>query len=151
MPGTMEKTGDKREIQKYTALIGRLEDILSEIEETRRETDARFERLEEECISVLSDAKAIFHESCTIAEHYGIDIIPDLPISDGKLKRAWIALFRHQRGATADEIAEDLGRHRTTVSTYLNRLAEIGLAESERVGHEVYYKAVLKNDKGRVG
>lgn len=142
----MKKTGNEQEIQKYTALITRLENILSEIEEARKDTNERFEKLEEECIAVLSDAKAVFHDSCTIAEQYGLDIIPDLPISDGKLKKAWIALFRHQRGATADQIAEDLGRHRTTVSTYLNRLEEIGLARRERMGHEVYYKAVLKND-----
>lgn len=142
----MNNTGNEQEIRKYRALIGRLEDILSDIEVARRETDARFENLEEVCNSVLSDAKALFHDSCTVAEQYGLDIIPDIPISDGKLKKAWIALFRHQRGATADQIAEDLGRHRTTVSTYLNRLEEIGLAKRERMGHEVYYKAVLKNE-----
>ncbi|HUU74916.1 MAG TPA: helix-turn-helix domain-containing protein [Methanoregulaceae archaeon] len=142
----MNHAPDDQETREYTDLIVKLESLLSEIENSRIATETMFGKLEEECVAVLTDARARFHNSYSIAEKYGVEIIPDLALTDGKKKKAWIALFRHQRGATADQIAEDLRRHRTTVSTYLNHLVEMGLASKERIGHEVYYKAILKNE-----
>lgn len=67
-------------------------------------------------------------------------------IPDDRLRRVWQTLFRYSDGATADEIAGDLERHRTTISTYLNMLVVMGFARKRRSGHTVYYTTIVKPD-----
>ena len=130
------------------ALITRLEDLEIRIRTAEKESRDLFASLIRECHTIISDTKTQMHILIREADRIGYDLIPDLPIADKKLKDAWIALFRHTAGATADTVAEDLHRHRTTVSTYLNTLVIMGLAEKERVGHEIYYKAVMVPHRG---
>jgi DNA-binding NarL/FixJ family response regulator len=130
------------------ALIIRLEELELRIRKAEQESRALFSILLQECHGILSEAKTQVHRLIRQADQMGYDLIPDVPIEDKKLKDAWIALFRHASGATAEAIAEELHRHRTTVSTYLNQLVVMELAEKERVGHEIYYKAILKKSRG---
>ena len=77
-----------------------------------------------------------------------MNVSPTFPLHDPKLKKAWLVLYKYHKGATADTIAEDLQRHRTTVSTYLNTLVLMQFAKKERTGHEIMYKVILKKDTG---
>ncbi|MDD1676835.1 MAG: helix-turn-helix domain-containing protein [Methanomicrobiales archaeon] len=129
------------------ALIVRLQELEVRIQSAEQESRDIFAVLIRECHDIISESKTQLHSLIREADRIGYDLIPDLPIADKKLKDAWIALFRHAPGATADTVAEELHRHRTTVSTYLNTLVSMGLAEKERVGHEIYYKAIVLPQK----
>lgn len=129
-------------------LIHRLEELEFRIRRTEQESQAIFSNLRQECHLIISDAKIQLHILIQQADRMGVDLVPDVPIRDKKLKDAWVALFRHTAGATAEMVAKDLHRHRTTVSTYLNQLVMLELAEKKRVGHEIFYKASLKKDRG---
>lgn len=71
----------------------------------------------------------------------------DLPIKNEKLRKTWQVLFRHPEGATAETIAAEMDRHRSTISTYLNMLVAEELADKFRKGHEIFYKAILKTEQ----
>lgn len=47
--------------------------------------------------------------------------------------------------ASAEEIANKIGKERSYVSSLLNELAEANEVEKERKGHRVYYRKKLKN------
>ena len=146
VPAVMETSPAVEEIQKVKALIRHLDALDTRIEQAQQDCNAMFEELRKDYNDILTELKHHVHNSVVTADRYGYDLIPDVPLDDRKLKNAWIALFRHHNGATADEIAEDLHRHRTTVSTYLNTLVLMQYAQKDRIGHEIYYKAVL-NEK----
>lgn len=137
-----------RESQETQDLIVRLEELAVKIDDAQNNCTRVFAELKADYNAILADIKLEFHSSVINAEKFGYDLIPDIPLEDKKIKSAWIALFKHHNGATADEISEDLHRHRTTVSTYLNTLVLMGYAKKERIGHEIYYKAVLNQSKG---
>jgi Fic family protein len=142
----MENDPVAGEIQKINLLIRRLENLAARIEDSQKQCNRMFDELKSENDSILSELKLHIHRSIAAAERRGFDLIPEIPIEDKKLKAAWIALFQHHNGATADEIAAGLHRHRTTVSTYLNTLVLMNYVSKERIGHEIYYKAVINED-----
>ena len=118
----METNPAADDIQKVKALIRHLEVLDTRIEQSQKECNVMFEEIRKDYNEILAELKLQAHKTIVTADRYGYDLIPDVPLDDRKLKNAWIALFRHHNGATADEIAEDMHRHRTTVSTYLNTL-----------------------------
>jgi predicted transcriptional regulator len=144
----MKETSIAEDIRKIQSIISRLEDVSKNIEEYQETVNLLLDSIKNECNSIVVDAKSQLHRAFIEAEKYGIEPVPDVHIEDKKLKSAWIALYRHHDGATADTIALELRRHRTTVSTYLNYLVHMGYATKKRVGHEIYYYAILMKDKG---
>jgi len=139
----MEERSVAADIQKMHALILQLEDLIHRIEAQQRESFLATETILGECNDLLSSVKLEFHQALTDADRFGYESIPDIPIEDIKLKKAWIGLYKYHNGATADTIASDLKRHRTTVSTYLNTLVLMQFAKKERSGHEIVYRAVI--------
>lgn len=134
--------------------IKRLQDSMITIEHNfeklskeYEESQKTFEKLLKECNISLGHAKAELNKIVDIADHCGLRPLPEIPIKDAKLQEAWKALYRYHDGATADMIAAYLGKHRTTVSTYLNMLEAENLAQKYRIGHVIYYKAVLQRDE----
>jgi hypothetical protein len=146
----MENDPATDEIQKINALIQRMETLGTRIDEIKQECIRMFDELRTENDLILSGLKLHLHQSVTTARQFGVDIIPDIPIEDRKLKTAWVALLRYPEGATADQVAEDLRRHRTTVSTYLNMLELMAFVTKERRGHEIYYRAVINQDTRKI-
>jgi len=144
----METHQAEEDIQRMKALIRHLEALDARIEQSQKECNGMFADIRRESNEILAEVKLQFHESVMLADRFGYDVIPDVPLDDKKIKAAWMALFRHHNGATADEIAEDLQRHRTTVSTYLNTLVLMQFAQKERIGHEILYKALLPRSVG---
>jgi hypothetical protein len=136
-----------REPRDLPTLILRLEELKNQIDCCQEEITGMLDALKCECDQLISDVKEQLHRSFVIGEEHGFDSIPDVPIKDRRLKRAWIALYRHHNGVTADVIASETGRHRTTVSTSLNTLVLMHWAEKERRGHQILYKAVMKTDQ----
>jgi len=134
--------------------IKRLQDSIITIEHSFEKLSREYEKsqktfqeLLKECNSALGNAKAEINKIGDIADQCGLKPLPEIPIDDIKLKEVWIALYRYHDGATADMIAAYLGKHRTTVSTYLNMLKGEKLAQKYRIGHVIYYKAVLQRDE----
>jgi hypothetical protein len=144
----METHQAEEDIQRMKALIRHLETLDARIGQSQEECNAMFADIRREYNGILAEVKLQFHESVMAADRVGYDLIPDVPLEDKKIKAAWMALFRHPNGATADVIAEDLHRHRTTVSTYLNTLVLMQFAQKERIGHEILYKALLPRSVG---
>ncbi len=138
-------TDDFRDLEQ---IIARLEGVLQRIDVLEEECSRSISDLREECNCILSDAKVTFHHALEEAEQCGYEPVPSISIEDRKLKTAWIALFKYHDGATADMLADDLHRHRTTISTYLNTLVLMGCATKHRLGHEIYYRAVLNKEEG---
>jgi hypothetical protein len=135
------------ELTDFPTLILRLEKLIEHIDSCQEEMNEMMESLKNECDILISDTKEQLHHSFVIQEQHGYDPVPDVPIKDGRLKKAWIALYRHHKGVTADVIASEITRHRTTVSTSLNKLVLMHWAEKERRGHQILYKAVMKSDQ----
>jgi len=142
---TTPLTDDFRDLEQ---IIARLEDALERIEVLEEEFSRSISTLRQECNGILADAKVTFHHALEQAEQCGYEPAPDIPIEDRKLKNVWIALFKYHDGATADMLATDLHRHRTTISTYLNTLVLMGCATKHRLRHEIYYRAVLNKEEG---
>jgi hypothetical protein len=130
-----------------TDLIHRLEQFIDRIDCCQEDINGMLEALKSECDHLISGVKEQLHRSYLIGEQQGYGAVPDIPIRDERLKRVWIALYRHHRGVTADVIASEIKRHRTTVSTSLNTLVLMHWAEKERRGHQILYKAVMKTDQ----
>ncbi len=135
-------TGDVRDV-----ILG-LERLREAIGRYHGECDRMFDDLAAECDRLLAGAKQQLHASVASAREEGKDVLPQVQIEDRRLKNAWIALYRHHGGATADEVGREMGRHRTTVSTLLNTLVVMHWATKKRDGHEIVYQAVLKEDRG---
>jgi hypothetical protein len=130
------------------ARILQLEDLIHRIEDQQKISYETTEKILDECNDLLSEVKLEFHQTLTDADQFEYERIPAIPIEDSKLKKAWLVLYKYHNGATADTIALDLRRHRTTVSTHLNTLVLMHFAQKERIGHEIIYKAVVKKDVG---
>lgn len=65
-------------------------------------------------------------------------ILPD--IADERERKVYEALLYYpENEASAEEIANVLNKHRSTVSQYLNKLNEQKLIEKNRDGHVVYF------------
>ncbi|MDD4136913.1 MAG: hypothetical protein PHT99_03340 [Methanoregula sp.] len=139
----MDDDPSVQDLQKIQQLIRNLEHLSDRIEAAETTCRSLFEELWQENNEILAEMKLLVHSSVMEAERHGYDLMPEIPVEDKKLKAVWIALFRHHNGATADEIAADLHRHRTTISTHLNTLVLMQLAKKERIRHEIYYKAIL--------
>jgi predicted transcriptional regulator len=134
------------DIQKIHTLILQLEELIHHIEEHQKASLEITEKILKECNDLLSEVKIEFHQTLKDADQFEFERIPEIPIEDIKLKKAWLVLYKYHNGATADRIAEDLRRHRTTVSTYLNTLVLMQFAKKERTGHEIVYKAILNKN-----
>lgn len=144
----MEEHSVTTEIRRIHARILQLEDLIHRIEEQQKKSFAATEEILCECNALLAELKLEFHQTLEHADQLGYEHIPEIPIEDTKLKKAWIVLYKYHTGATADTVALDLKRHRTTVSTYLNMLVVMHFARKERIGHEIIYKAVVPKDEG---
>lgn len=142
----MQSDSPIQHLRKIEDLINRMEDLSSHIDRFQQISNAQITELRQECDAILAEAKQDYHALIIAAEKMGQDLAPDIALGDQRLNNTWLALYRHHGGATAEEIAQDLKRHRTTVSTNLNTLVLMNLAKKERVGHEVYYTAVLNKD-----
>ena len=125
-------------------LVQQLEEILERIDRQQEEYCSKLRQLSGECHELLDQLRESIQRSVSAPEKKGYTLVPDVQIEDHKLKRAWIALYQYRKGATADQIALDMKRHRSTVSTYLNTLVLMKFAAKERKGHEIYYKAKMK-------
>jgi len=134
------------DIQRIHALILRLEDLIQRIEEHQKSSLKTTESILRECNDLISEVKIEFHQTLKDADQFEFERIPDIPIEDSLYKRVWLVLYKYHNGATADTIAKDLNRHRTTVSTYLNTLVLMQFAKKERIGHEILYRAILKKN-----
>jgi response regulator of citrate/malate metabolism len=139
----MEEQSVTHDIQRMHALILRLEDLIRRIDMHQKESAATTEKILGECNDQLAQVKLEFHKTLTQADPFGFEEIPDIPLRDAKLRKAWLILYKYHNGATADTVAADLRRHRTTVSTYLNTLVLMQFAQKERIGHEIIYRAIL--------
>ncbi|MCK9592362.1 MAG: helix-turn-helix domain-containing protein [Methanoregula sp.] len=137
------------DIQRIHTLILRLENLVQRIELHQKNSLKITEEILKDCNNLISEVKIEFHQTLRDADQFDFERLPDIPIEDPKLKKVWLVLYRYHNGATADTIAKDLKRHRTTVSTYLNQLAspKYKLARRDRIGHEILFKAILKKDK----
>jgi hypothetical protein len=144
----MEERSVTTEIRRMQARILQLEDLIRRIEDQQKDAFRATEKILGECNALLSELKLEFHQTIRDADQFDYERIPDIPIEDPKLKKAWLDLYKYHNGATADTVALDLRRHRTTVSTYLNMLVVMHFARKERIGHEIIYKAVLPKDEG---
>lgn len=145
-PHPMSEHSVASDIQKIHTLILQLEELIHRIEEHQKNSLEITENILRECNDLLSEVKIEFLQTLKDADQFEFERIPEIPIEDIKLKKAWLVLFKYHNGATADRIAEDLRRHRTTVSTYLNTLVLMQFAKKERIGHEIVYKAVLNKN-----
>ena len=145
-PHSEKKHSVASDIKRIHSLILQLEDLIHRIEVHQKNSLETTEKILRECNDLLAEVKLEFHQTLRDADQFEYERIPDIPIDDTKLKKAWLVLYKYHNGATADIIAEDLKRHRTTVSTYLNTLVLMQFAKKERTGHEIMYKAILRND-----
>ena len=139
----MKERSVTSDIQRIHSLILKLEDLIRRLEDNQRTSLQTTEKILKDCNDLISEVKIEFHQTLKDADEFEFERIPDIPIEDTKLKKAWLVLYKYHNGATADRIADDLKRHRTTVSTYLNTLVLMHFAKKERIGHEIIYKAVL--------
>jgi len=143
---SMKEHSVASDIQRIHSLILQLEDLIHRIELHQKKSMETTSEILKECNDLLSEVKIEFHQTLKDADQFDFERIPDIPIDDIKLKKAWLVLYKFHSGATADTVAEDLKRHRTTVSTYLNTLVLMHFAKKERTGHEIMYKAILSKD-----
>ena len=138
---------DENNVQKLLDFISDIEKFRDKLNSTIDNCINELESLREEYDSIVSEAKIQRHllfTSFGVAEG---DVIPDVDIRDEKLKKAWVVLYSSPDGATAEVIAQKMGRHRTTVSTYLNMLVQLDYAEKEKKGHEIIYKVINRRKK----
>lgn len=131
------------DIQEIRQIISTFESLMQRVESRMAETHEEFLDMLREGDDLVRHAKVRLHEIHETTQRCGIVSLPDVDIPDEKLKTVWLALYQFHDGATADEVAERLNRHRTTVSSSLNSLSQWGFAAKERRGHEIYYRAIL--------
>ncbi len=133
-------------LRRVNHLLSVLEQLYKDMDRQQKAHHQHFERLKSETAKAMEEAR--LHMELLLRINTGESSLSfELPIRDEKLKKAWEALFRNPDGATAETVASDLDRHRSTVSTYLNMLVTLGYAEKFRKGHEIYYKAIIKTEK----
>ncbi|WP_321508199.1 hypothetical protein [uncultured Methanoregula sp.] len=143
----MEEHSVTTDIQRMHTLIIQLEGLIHRLEVHQKESLETSNKILSECNDLLAEVKLEFHQTLTDADQFDFERIPAIPIEDIKLKKAWLVLYKYHHGVTADTVAIDLRRHRTTVSTYLNTLVLMQFAQKERIGHEIVYKAILPGEK----
>lgn len=133
-------------LQRVHYLQTRLNRLSSEVEHQQEMHNHQYEALKNELRRALDEVHILVNY---FAKEDRAGLIPsyEIPIQDRKLRSAWQALFRYPDGATAETIAKDLDRHRSTVSTYLNMLETLGFARKSRRGHQIVYKATIKSVK----
>jgi len=132
------------DIQEIGQIIRDFESLIDRFESRMNQTQAEFQGLLGEGDQLVRQAKTRLHEIHEQARRCGMEPLPEVDIADEKLKSAWMALYQFHEGARAEEVAVQLSRHRTTVSTYLNTLTHMNYAVKERKGHEIYYRAVIR-------
>lgn len=144
---TSNTTGDPPDTMERLAL--RMARLAARIEEVRAAMDLELAGLLDESERLLADIRAL-NPADIEADRGDPGAVLATQIPDERLRRVWQALFRYSDGgATADEIAGDLERHRTTVSTYLNMLVVMGHAGKRRSGHSIYYTAIVKPEHAK--
>ena len=132
-------------------LIRQLEELVSYIEHSQAICNTMFDTIRRDCNTLINDVKTRLPETESYGKYTSTmesASLSTIPIEDRKLQKAWAALARYPKGATAEDIMRDLDRHRTTVSTYLNQLVLLEFAEKERIGHEIYYRAIPYKEEG---
>lgn len=142
----MEEHAVSDDIRRLHRRILELEDMIHQIEIQQKTSYEETGRILAQCHELLAAVKIELYDAITDADEFAYERIPDVPIEDVKLKKAWLVLSKYHAGATADVVAADVKRHRTTVSTYLNTLVLMQLAQKERIGHEIVYRAILKRE-----
>jgi predicted transcriptional regulator len=133
-------------LQRVNHLLNVLEQLYKDMDRQQKAHHQHFEKLKSETLKAIEEGRLHLKLLLRI-DTTESSLSFELPIKDEKLKKAWEALFRHPEGETADTIAGELNRHRTTVSTYLNMLVTLEYAEKFRKGHEIFYKAIIKTEK----
>ena len=69
-------------------------------------------------------------------------------VDDEREKETLRTLLNYEhKEARAEDLAPLLGKHRSTISQYLNRLHDIGKVSKKRVGHEVYYSILVTQEE----
>jgi len=133
-------------LQRINHLQVVLERLYEDLERQQKSQNQHFEKLKSETAQALDEVRVHLKFLLQIdTTETPLSFV--LPITDEKLRKAWQVLFRYPDGATAETIAGELNRHRTTVSTYLNMLVTLEYAEKFRQGHEIFYKAIIKTEK----
>ena len=133
-----------QDIQELQTKVASIEDVIMRITEHQKSSQAAFDSLIQEYHSKFGEVKNSLHKAIEDVEKCGLNPLPDIPINDPKLKQAWMKLYNHHEGANADTISDEMNKHRTTVSTYLNILVHLGFARKEREGHQTIYFASQK-------
>ncbi len=143
----IESASPPETLQRIRHLQVVLEQLYDEIERQQQFQRQQYDTLKSETAKALDELRIHTNLLLSKMDTTESPLSFDLPIDDEKLKKAWQVLFRHPDGATAETIALELKRHRSTVSTYLNMLKTMGYADNFRKGHEIYYKAIIKTGK----
>lgn len=134
------------EIEEIRRIVGDFESLVERFEERLAQTQAEFQALLGESDELVRQAKLRLTAIQEEVRRCGMEPAPEIALADERLRTVWLALYQFHGGATADEVADRLNRHRTTVSTYLNMLTAVGYAEKERRGHEIYYRALTRGE-----
>lgn len=143
------RSSNKKDIPPSDTLqrIQHLKEVLEQLyEEIERQQDISFqhyEQLKSETSRALDEVRIHMNILLNI-DAAEPPLSYQLPIKDEPMKKAWHVLFKHPDGATAETVASELNRHRSTVVTTLIQLKKDGYATSTRKGHQIMYKAIIK-------
>src|SRR5665647_2210987 len=108
------------DIQEIRRIIGDFESLIKRFESRLIESQQECQGLLQEGDQLVRQAKIQLHDIHERARQCGMEPLPDVDISNEKFRSAWLALYQYHEGATAEEVASRLDKHRTTISTYLN-------------------------------
>ncbi len=128
------------------ALEARLARLIVRMDEVQATMIRELTSLRAEADGILTEIRTSMPETRRTGNEVGRRL-PVVPIPDERLRTVWLVLSRYPEGTTADVVAHDLDRHRTTISTYLNTLVLMGFAEKKRRGHEILYTAIVNTDR----
>ena len=126
-------------------MVARLAQLIRRTEEVQARVDRDLADLRFDAEQLLNDLQSLSPTGLEVRSHDQAAALFSGTITNLRLREVWEALYRHSNGATADAIAGDLDRHRTTISTYLNLLVTMGYAKKHRSGHAIVYTAIVKN------
>ena len=132
------------DIEEISRIIRDFESLVDRFESRLRQSQEEYENLIQESGELVGQARKQLHRIHGEARRVGLEPLPQIDIPDRKLLSTWQTLYQYHDGATAEEMAVQLEKHRTTVSTYLNTLTHMKFASKERRGHEIYYHAILR-------
>jgi hypothetical protein len=145
---TLQDNGD------IEALLHRLEKLLKFVDHSQAICNTMFDTIRRDCEVLIADIRIQGSKRDNVSvpisalSEISAQSLQDISVDNNKLQKTYFLLTKYPDGATADEIANIMRRHRTTVSTYLNQLVEKELAKKSRKGHEIYYRAVLNKERG---